>query len=806
MDINSIGKKLWSFLSVIRGSGIDYHFLVILVLFKKNLLKEFIYSGTQKFLNTVINSEDDLSELEREVLYNAIKYFEKGLEEIRTNHLFNLNDILNDIFSSHEKDFKIIFDEVLFKLEEIMGKSSSGYIQPEEVTKLMLNLVDIKPGNTVYNPFAGLASFGVKLDKDISYFAQEINEQTYLKAQLRLLAYDRLKQIDYRCEDSISRWPEGRKFDLIISSPPFGLKTLKNYSGINSLRLEHFYLSKSIKSLKESGKSIVLMANGALFRSGQEAELRKKLIEKDLIETIISLPKNVLTNTSIQTNIIVLSRKKERKGIVNFIEASSFYSDSRGRTNKLNVDQVTSIYQSLKDSEKNRYVPFSEIKENDFDLNVSRYFVKNITKEFEGVEIGEILHQANVEKVKSAEKVPYLKIGDLNDNEMGVYSDTSEIEKSSVKRGGFRVNEPVLLLATRFKNLKPTILESAPPHLIISNDIKAFTVDISKVDLGYLVFELRKDYVQDQVVKYQSGTTMPYLSVKDLFKIKIKLPSKDQQRQNLLDAINERAKNELNKYSKELSEMRTEMFREFSSTRHSVKQYLNSIRGGVNGLQKFIYKNDGLKISPTDIYSKNLSKTLAEHLERLIEDTAAASELLDKLETPFLNRSKKDYNIIALTKKVIKKVNGNKEFEYKFNIDQESFSQADNHELKPIIEINNDDYVRLIQNIVDNACHHGFSSDSNNIIRIEATSINEGKDVLLEISNNGKPFDKKFTEERLKIRGEKSVSSKSTGIGGADIDQITKMYGGSFSMSFDEDSEFPVTYKIQFPIKFEEFY
>ncbi len=801
MDSKRIGEKFWRFISSIRDTGIDYQvLLIILILYKKDVLKKFINSDSKNFLDTLHKSINEFSELERDLLYDGLRFFENDLQKFNTRELYELNQIL----SEYDEDFYKIFDELLYKLEEIMGKSSGGYIQPEEITNLMLNLAEIKQGDAVYNPFAGFASFGVKLEDNISCLAQELNEQTYVKAKLRLLAYDKLNEVDYRLEDSIAKWQEDRKFDLIISSPPLGLKTLKNYEGIDSLRVEHFYLSKSIEMLKEAGKSIVLMANGVLFRSGKEAELRKELIDKDLIEAIISLPKNLLTNTSIQTSIIVLSNKKDRKGIVKFLDASSLFSETKGRANKLNADQITTIYHSQKDSVNVRLVPNSEIIANDYDLSVSRYFVKNITKEFEGVELGEVLKEAKVEKVKSEDKVPYMKIGDLNDNEMGVYSDTSEIEKRSIKRGGFRPNESVLLLAIRFKNLKPTILDQYPADLVISNDIKAFSVDTDKVDLGYLVFELRKDYVQEQVIKYQSGSTMPYLSVEDLFKIKIKLPSKDQQRQDLLDAINDRAKNELNKYSKELSEMRTEMFREFSSTRHSVKQYLNSIRGGVNGLQKYITKNDGQEISLTDVYSKNLSKSLAEHLERLIEDTAAASELLDKLETPFLNRSKKDFNIIDLTKQVIKKIHGSKEFEYKFNIDEESFSQGDDQKLKPIIEINKDDYSKLIQNIVDNACHHGFDNDVNNIIRIEVTSINDGKDVSLEISNNGKPFDPKFTEERLKIRGEKSVSSKSTGNGGADIDQITKMYDGTFTMAFDRDSEFPVTYKIQFPIKFED--
>lgn len=801
MSITGISSKFWSLISSMRDYGVDYQaFLIIMILYKKNLLKEFINSESYSFINSVYESKNDVTRLEKDVLYNAVKLFENDLEKLKANYLYHLDHILNEF----DKEFDNIFDKLLFKLQEKMGKSSVGYIQPEEITELMLTVADIKKGSSVYNPFAGLVSFGVKLDSNTSYFAQELNDRTFVLGQLRLLAYEKLNQINLHREDSIINWPENEVFDTIISSPPFSHRIRNNYPGVEASTIEQYFLEKSVKSLKYSGKAVALISNGALFRSGQEHELREWLVKDDLIETIISLPKNLLTYTSIPTNIIVLSKKKVNKGVIKLIDASSLINESESRAYKLNVDQVTYLYQSQNNSEKIRFVSRKEVEENDFDLSVSRYFVKSITKEFDGVKLGEILTQADTSKVKSEKKVPYLKIGDLNDNETGVYADVTEIEKRSIKRGGFRVNEPVLLLAIRFKNLKPTILESSPADLIISNDIKAFTADTNKVDLGYLVFELRKDYVQEQVVKYQSGTTMPYLSINDLFKIEIKLPSKDQQRQDLLDAINDRAKNELNKYSKELSEMRTEMFREFSSTRHSVKQYLNSIRGGVNGLQKFISKNDGQKISLTDIYSKNLSKTLAEHLERLIEDTAAASELLDKLETPFLNRSKKDYNIVDLTKQVIKKIHGSKEFEYQFNVDNESFSQGDDQELKPVIEINKDDYIKLIQNIVDNACHHGFSNDLNNIIRIEVTLINDGKDVLLEISNNGKPFDGKFTEERLKIRGEKSVSSKSTGNGGADIDQITKMYGGAFTLSRGGEGEFPVTYKIEFPIKFED--
>ena len=141
MDSKRIGEKFWSFISSIRDTGIDYQVLLIIL------------------------------------LYEGVRFFENDLQKLTPGHIYDLNHILRE----YNEDFYIIFDELLFKLEEIMGKSSGGYIQPEELTHLMLNLANIKSGDKVYNPFAGLVSFGVKLEEDISYFAQEINEQTYYK-------------------------------------------------------------------------------------------------------------------------------------------------------------------------------------------------------------------------------------------------------------------------------------------------------------------------------------------------------------------------------------------------------------------------------------------------------------------------------------------------------------------------------------------------------------------------------------------------------------------------------------------------
>ncbi|CAM9962138.1 unnamed protein product, partial [Chrysoparadoxa australica] len=444
MDSKRISERFWKLIISIRNTGIDYQvLLIILILYKKSVLKEFINSGSENFIDTVYKSINEFSELEKELLLDLVRHFEKDLQKFNSKYLYELNHILDE----HKEDFYIIFDELLFKLEEIMGKSSGGNIQPDEITKLMLFLADIENGNSVFNPFSGLASFGVNLNSQVSYFAQEIVERTYIYSQLRLLAYDKLSQVEVKCEDTILKWPEDSKFDRIISSPPFNVDIGNIYSDSDSKTLEHFYLSKAINSISGSGKIITLVSNGLLFRSGQLKDFRKYLVDNDLIESIISLPGNLLSSTSISTSIIVISKQKEKKGFIKFIDASTLFTESSRRAFLL-TDKIVSIYQLDNDSEHTRLVSISEIAFNDYDLSVSRYFIGNITKKFQGIELDEILKKANVEKVKSDVNVPYLKIGDLNDNEMGVYSDAFKIERREVKRSGYRLFEPVLLLAT----------------------------------------------------------------------------------------------------------------------------------------------------------------------------------------------------------------------------------------------------------------------------------------------------------------------------------------------------------------------
>ncbi|TXJ58821.1 type I restriction endonuclease subunit M, partial [Brachyspira aalborgi] len=127
----------------------------------------------------------------------------------------------------------------------------------------------------------------------------------------------------------------------------------------------------------ENGITAVVMPHGVLFREAGEGFIREKIIENNLIDTIIGLPPNLFYGTSIPACIIVLKNNRKNKDIF-FIDASEEY-DKGKRQNKLREEDISKIltaYRKRKDILKYcRAVSFEEIKANNYNLNISRYLI-----------------------------------------------------------------------------------------------------------------------------------------------------------------------------------------------------------------------------------------------------------------------------------------------------------------------------------------------------------------------------------------------------------------------------------------------
>lgn len=171
-----------------------------------------------------------------------------------------------------------------------------------------------------------------------------------------------------------------------------------------------------LSSLNMKGKMASVVPHGVLFRGSAECKIRKGFINDDLIEAVIGVPSNIFYGTGIPAAILVLNKNKseERKGKILFIDGSNdFVKD--GNKNKLrdeDIEKIVSTFDAFEDVEKYAtVVDIETIKENDCNLNISRYV--DTTEEEEQVDIQKVLGEiVELEKkeAKTKEKLnEYLK-------------------------------------------------------------------------------------------------------------------------------------------------------------------------------------------------------------------------------------------------------------------------------------------------------------------------------------------------------------------------------------------------------------
>ena len=801
-----VKDRFWNLFELFRGRMNNiYVVLYLLVLYKEGLFNHLIYFDPQVGpKEELLKNLKEYKTIEREVLEKGYNEFENLLELIKTEDFEQLRSKLAELIKG--EDFKVLFENTLFSLAENRGNEMGVSILPDEISELIVRLADIKSDQYVYNPFAGLASFGIKIDENVNYLGEEINTSTHTLGLLRLLVHGKLKNYDLKNCDSINSEFDKATFDRIIASIPFGLRLHKGrYTNLRVSTAEEFFFKETVRAVAEKGKVIAHVSNGFLSHGGKKQKLREDLLNSGLVEGIIQLPSNLMYNTAVSSSIVILSKERSLHDSVKMMDASEFYRQVSRNERNLDYEAILSSFNEGFESDVLRIVKPKDIRKDDCNLTVSRYFVSKITSQFEGTKLKAILKVVKKTNNVELKRGKIVSISDLNDHETGVFLDTESIEEREVKQSGFTISDRSLLIARVGAGLKPTIFKSPTSNFLISKNILAFTFDENKIDPGYLVFELRKDYVEKQIDKLQGGTHYYRLNRSDFLNIEIELPSIEQQRASLLETINQKSEEQLQKYSEGLTDLRVDFYRQFQSTRHTVRQYLVNVSTGLSFFKEFLKLNDGKELNIDEIVSKNANLSLIEQVESMLNSTREASKKLDLLEIPFIADTKKTLNLLELTTRAIERFKRD-EFQFLSVFDEDSF-KVKNIQIEPLIQFIEDDFFTIFHNTIDNFIEHGFKGRSNNLVLIVIEFDQERGKILFDISNNGHPFKKGFSSERLKIRGESTKRNLENGVvgnGGADIHELVKMNGAKFDVDLDENREFPVTYTFEFPLYQEE--
>ncbi len=293
-------------------------------------------------------------------------------------------------------------------------KAKEGEVYtPREVIKLIIEILDPKPGERVYDPALGSSGMliesyqHVKDDKGkakadkLFLFGQEANHKTLALSEMNLYIHD-IRNANVVLGDTLlyPKFKEGEKvktFDVVIANPPwnqdgYAETTLKKgefwrdrfnkYGFPPNQSADWAWIAHMLASAKnETGRVGIVIDNGCLFRSGKEKAIRSGILKDDLIEALILLPEKLFYNTGAPGAVIILNKNKpkKRKGKVLFINAST-ESEQHPEVRKLNrlgpvhINKIASAYREFKDIDGfSKVVEPQQIKENDYNLNVTLY-------------------------------------------------------------------------------------------------------------------------------------------------------------------------------------------------------------------------------------------------------------------------------------------------------------------------------------------------------------------------------------------------------------------------------------------------
>jgi len=299
-------------------------------------------------------------------------------------------DLHPEVVDNHQMG--LVFEELIRKFAEISNETAGEHFTPREVIRLMVHLLFIeddqilsKPGvvRTLYDPTAGtggmLSIAGEYLAEHnpqarLTVFGQELNPESYAicKADMLIKGQD-ISNISFGNTLS-DDGHVNQHFDYMLSNPPFGVEWKKvekevrkehEQQGFNSRfgpglprisdgsMLFLLHLVSKMRPVAEGGSRFAIVLNGSpLFTGGAgsgESEIRRYLLENDLVEAFIGLPTDMFYNTGIATYVWVISNRKpaHRQGQVQLIDASSFWQKMRkslgSKRKEMSEDQIAEV-------------------------------------------------------------------------------------------------------------------------------------------------------------------------------------------------------------------------------------------------------------------------------------------------------------------------------------------------------------------------------------------------------------------------------------------------------------------------------
>ncbi|ENM5813845.1 type I restriction-modification system subunit M [Shewanella baltica] len=344
---------------------------------------------------------------------------ERLSDELLATLLNHFNKVNLGVASVRNDDMGRAYEYLIKRFADKANKKAGEFYTPRTIVRLMVNILDPLAGEGVYDPACGTG--GMLLEtihhvkenggdpRLLKIKGQEKNLTTEAIARMNLFLHgqedfhivrgDTLRDPKFLKNDRLET------FDCVIANPPFSLKEwgYDNWSADPYGRAKYGLAPKTngdfawvqhmFASLNESGRMAVVLPHGVLFRGGAEGKIRENLLKENRIVAVIGVASNLFYGTGIPACILVLRKQRPlaHQDHVLIINAEEIFTKGRAQNtlSETQADDIYEIYRQMRTKGPEaddiegvaRWVPHSEIEENDFNLNIARYVQKPLEEE-----------------------------------------------------------------------------------------------------------------------------------------------------------------------------------------------------------------------------------------------------------------------------------------------------------------------------------------------------------------------------------------------------------------------------------------
>ena len=328
-------------------------------------------------------------------------YTLKNLLEHFSQHCLSLTNVPEDELGN-------AYEYLIKQFADDSGHTAQEFYTNRTVVHLMVQMLDPQPGERIYDPTCGTGGMLISaLDqvkrsggeyRTLGLFGQERNHLTAAIARMNLVLHgvddfaivrgDTLERPAFTDNDRLAT------FDVVLANPPYSIKQWnreawasdpwgRNFLGIPPQgRADYAFFQHILKSMDpQTGRCAILFPHGVLFRN-EEADMRRKLIEADLVECVLGLGPNLFYNSSMESCVVICRSCKapERQGNVLLINAVNYIARERKMSwlNKEHQIKISHTYKAFGNEDGlSRVVSLEDIAEQNFGLSISLFIKSN---------------------------------------------------------------------------------------------------------------------------------------------------------------------------------------------------------------------------------------------------------------------------------------------------------------------------------------------------------------------------------------------------------------------------------------------